>query len=586
MNCYPCTGSFTFLLPAEWDYVPRSSMAQYMKDRYSIPLGERINLYAVVSMLLKAQPQRWKPFEAVRDITEDHWDEACGFESGDSVDETHRWLYSEYCYFTDKVRPLIYNSIDYHQDQIADYLRDFYQRKPVAVMLQRIVENKDGHYYILLRHTEEGYIRYSLPLTGVQLRLYDSGVMTLSICCNHETNAGDYTIIKERYSMGQPMTHVDVNGGMPVTTEDVAWIRDAGRRLFWPYGCGRSVDHPQNVPIYSAIYIQEETITLCDYRALEGIGNDSITQPEYFNWLAELIHPNCVSRKALNRGGHCLSDNLFVIHYFNDDRMLLHNTVVSREYAEWAAEGWIHRGEINSANLSQTNPYWKGLRAWCGIFSCDDNWDNATCQDLDMVRQKCEEVTDARWVGYKTLYGICYNGMTQLINCGVDYLSQNMDWMYYQLFMLAVMQRSALQRFYREASGGTLARKRAEAKRLTTDLKQKYVQFMNSMWFVKVTEQEQGCDFFNRLQKNMGLANDMDLLKDAIEELNSMASKGLEDAVNNTLIPLTVGGWFLSIVGAFMNLIPENIRDALIIVLIFIALYYTFTYFINRFEQD
>ena len=176
--------------------------------------------------------------------------------------------------------------------------------------------------------------------------------------------------------------------------------------------------------------------------------------------------------------------------------------------------------------------------------------------------------------------------MTQLINSGVVYLSKNMDWMYYQLFMLAVMQRSALQRFYREASGATLAKSRRQAKQLTTDLKQKYVQFMNSMWFVKVTEQEQGCDFFKRLQKNMGLFDDMDLLKDAIEELNSMASKRLEDAVNNTLIPLTVGGWFLSIISAILDCFSENEVNAVFIIVIGIfGLYYTFTYWINLFNQ-
>lgn len=544
-----CGGSFSFLLPAEWDFVPRRKLKAYTNDRYSISLDRRLDMVSAVKMLLGG---KWEPFERVRDITENNWSGDDGFEPGPEADRTHLWLYNEFVYYTDKVRPLIYNGCEYVKGDTEGYLRRLRKTQPPVVILKRKAEDdrhKDLDSYVLLRETDTGFLLYSLPLTGVQLRLYASGVMTLSICCNDELNAGATEIRKHSVARGGDIRPRLRERSLPVTAGDIAWIRNAGRRLFWPFGCHRGAHCPRNeAPMYSALLLGSEEITICDYRSLAGWDREScgaVTKPEYFEWSRALICPGCVSQMKLRSGGDMGHDgDLLVMSCFNDDRMYLHNTVVSDTYACLAREAWINRKRLDSPDLSTSAKarYWEGLRAWYAIIAMDSDWHDATCQDVDMVVQKCEAATDARWVENGTLYGLCCNSMTQLIVGGGSFdevLSQNMDWMYYQMFLLGIMQRSSLQRFYREASGGTLARSRRQASRLASALKEKYVFFMNRMWFTRVTEQVQGCDFFERLQKNMGLSEDMALLKDAIEELNALAGRNLEEAVSHALLPAT-----------------------------------------------
>ena len=379
--------------------------------------------------------------------------------------------------------------------------------------------------------------------------------MILSICCNHELDAGENRIVKRLFQPGESVDFELTGEEELVRAGDIAWIRDAGRRLFWPYGCRKVGFHPPEAPVYLALRTANENIVMCDYLSLEELSSEPVTRPEYFNWTQALICPECVSQKRLENRPEAFAGDLLVMSYFNDDRMYLHGTIVSGVYSQLAMDGWIHRNEIDSVNMEsgEAKRYLEGLKAWYAIMAADNDWNSATCQDLDMLRTKCEEATDPRWVGCGTLYGLYYNSMTQLMGNGNELLSQNMDWMYYQMFLVAILQRSSMQRFYREASGGALKRSRREASRLAVALKEKYVQFMNSMWFTEVTEQEQGCDFFSMLQRNMGLSDDMELLDSAIEELNDLTGKRLEDLINTYILPVTILDFVLSIIDVFIK---------------------------------
>ncbi len=171
----------------------------------------------------------------------------------------------------------------------------------------------------------------------------------------------------------------------------------------------------------------------------------------------------------------------------------------------------------------------------------DSDWESASCQDYDMLLSKTEESTDARWIKYGTLYGVRYNSFIQLVGGDpYEFLSRNMDWIYFQMFLLGIMQRSVLQRFYREASGTSISRRRNKASRLSASLQEKYILFLNRMWFSEVTEQEQGDDLFSSLQENMELEYDKALLDSVLNELASQHSKTINDAINYLLLPLSI----------------------------------------------
>ena len=606
----PCRGSFVFIFTAEWDCVSGRSLKKYKKDSYGVSVAERLNMKEASRLLLEGG---WKPMQAVEDITvtddaTNGWDDKKGFSS---KDETHLWLYNEFLYFTAKVRPLIYNSCqinnsDQGKNNVKSFLKEIKKRNPPYLVFEKRLDpdesgenppmlGKNG--YLLLRRKKDKvklekdgkevekdhFILYHLPLTALQLRLYASGVMTLSFCCNDEINAENNCIQKADLKKEESEEKGD-DWTSEINADDIAWIRDAGRRLYWPSGAGEQYYKLTNFPVFSAIRTSGGLTELCncislfrldkDYNAAdtcdpedtfdrdkwnriigekglnihEHVKHDCpLTKPEYYEWTTDIICKSCVTRIKIMRGEEKYDGGLLVIRSFNDDRMYLHSTVVSKSLPYLVKEGWTYRGKISNENKDRlgTAP-WKGLKTWYAIMAADEDWADPSCQDAEMLIRKCEEATDARWLDYGTFYGLYYNTMTQLITSDEGFLSRNMNWMYYQMFLLAIMQRSSLQRFYREASGVALKRSSSVSGKLCSALKEKYVFFMNSMWFTEVTEQEQGCDFFEKLRQNMGLEEDMALLDKALEEMNSVSSRNVEDAISNALLPATFVGIILS----------------------------------------
>ena len=53
-----CTGSFSFIFSAEWDYVAKPALKAYTRDRYSLSLTRRLDMISAVKMLLD---HRWVP---------------------------------------------------------------------------------------------------------------------------------------------------------------------------------------------------------------------------------------------------------------------------------------------------------------------------------------------------------------------------------------------------------------------------------------------------------------------------------------------------------------------------------------------
>lgn len=199
-----CTGSLSFIFSAEWDYVASSALSKYIRDRYSISLSRRLDMISAVKMLLDHQ---WVPYHCVEDITAQStkWNDSEGFTAGG--DETALWLYREFLFFSGKVRPLVYNTCNYQEGEIQTFLRQLKARKPACVILERkLGQDADmPNRYLLLRRMKDNWLLYSLPLTSVQMRLYASGVMNLSLCCNDEMNARENKIFKKNKFFVNPI---------------------------------------------------------------------------------------------------------------------------------------------------------------------------------------------------------------------------------------------------------------------------------------------------------------------------------------------------------------------------------------------
>ena len=610
------TASVSFIMAMQWDYVPARKRKAYSRNPYSISMNDRLNMEEALNLLMNVDGLKagekplWKPYQAV---------------CSTSREIKHPWaisgqqkepLYNEYLYFNHNNRQIIYN-----QDEIEDnkpfdvakaraYAKMVQKKQRNVVVLERNLPSngKDAPYYYLMRSVTKRngkdktlldkweYIVYRLPINSIELRIYDVGIMLLSIRCNHEKNAAasqyckmsgsfetdqqkyilnkkskqEYTLNKKckqectlnkkcRSDFEELFNGKDFN--TDIDEDDLSWILDCGRRLFCPRNLVNDKDFPNELPLYSQITLgaNNDSIVLCDYIPDESGSTPKSIPAEGFPWMEELLSPHCASAKSSQSGNASRNKACLILDCFNDDRMYLHGTVVSDLLAQNISDAYVHRSNPSDKQKSS-------LMKWHAIAFADNNWNSCNCPDYEMVCKLAEGYTYPRWSGYQTLYALNYHNMIQLL--GKDsaneylYLTTNMDWIYYQLFLIGILQRCCLQRFYREASGIPLTRKGNKAV-LRTALKDRYIIFLNRIWGNEVTEQEQGREMFDMLQKSMMLEKDVSFLDQALEELNEQERKSLETSINKILIPFSIIGGLATI----SSLVPfhESIIEKILV---------------------
>ena len=544
-------GTFSFTLAVEWDYVKAKDLPAYRSNAYALPINQRLNMQHAVQMLLKTG--NWTPCKPVTDISRENLLPCADGAPGP--------LYNEYLYFCSHMRRMIYNQADWTDPDARD--------GAVAVLRRKA----EAECYCLYRYFpaakgQPARIRqYRLPVSAIELRLYAIGIMLLTIRCQNEalTQQGFYQYV-DCDAAWKPL-----NGGQAFdvqTAGDLSWIENCGRRLFAsrtvPEGDVQS-DFFNDFPVYSCIAPAKQAnprrvgpdkadapIVICDLTALVEKSADC-TAPEHLAFVEKLIAPRCCTKARLDdavkanapaKSGGCL-----LIDSFNDDRMYVHGTIESAAAAERLQAGWAQRTEPGAAD---------GLREWYGILYSDGNW-SATCQDPAMLLAAVEAATAGRWCRYGTFHGVTYHSMLMLTGANPPaYLLSNNDWIYLQMFLIGVLQRCAVQRFYREASG-LLQTRSSRDDMLRAAVQDKYTLFLNQFWFYEVTEQEQGKSMFSKLQTAMNIERDVEFLDRALEELHQQNENRTASAVNKLLVPMSILGglWTCTEMGL-------RIRDALV----------------------
>lgn len=422
----------------------------------------------------------------------------------------------------------------------------------------------------------EWYRTYTLPVNAIELRLYPVGTLLLTIKCQCEQqwtkSAKTCYYFKEeiRFDVNK-MATVEKIGA--VGMEDISWIESCGRRLFAarPMGNDQGGNNSffSEFPVESYIQTKDGRIPICSF------SEKNATVPEQLDFLEQLVCDSCMTYQKYEKQDTEEKDCL-VLDCFNDDRMYLHGTVVSQELVDRTRKGWKERHadaepyqlasylslkksmpgleceakneqELeemleNAAEKVETG--WQDLRPWYGILYGDPDWNNPTCTDKDMLVQLVEEATDARWMWLGTITGMTYHSMLMLLTPDAPaYLYSNNDWIYFQMFIIAVLQRCAVQRFYREASG-LLQTHSYRDDALRTAVQDKYTLFLNQFWFYEVTEQEQGKLMFSKLQKAMNIERDVEFLDRALEELHQQQENRTGSMVNKLLVPMSILGGF------------------------------------------
>lgn len=553
-STYAC-GTFSFTFAAEWDAIQGRELDNYIHNGYSCSINERLDMKAALELLMNSG--KWKPYPAVTDISKERlfpYEDECHSRSP---------LYNEYLYFNSHMRRLVYNQTDFQAipsdaaDVVGQYAAQVAERKDAVTILCWTPCQEEEYAYYLYRYISQTQIKlYKLPISSLELRLYSVGIMLLTIRCQDE-NPKEHKVGHGYWYETMCRLGKTIESGFVNSTDDVSWIENCGRRLFASRTVARS-DSFKNLandfPVVSAIAPAtevpinpfsgkinnaEKTVILCDLLPLFNRSKNHCTAPEYLQFVRTLISEHCISKTEL-RTTQILdkkkkNQTILVLDSFNDDRMYLHGTIESPEIAAQLKWAWLNRQEKDALNY---------LSIWYGILYSDQGWD-ATCQDPAMLMSAVEDATEARWCKYGTFHGMTYHSMIMLLGSlkGLEYLSANNDWIYLQMFLIAVLQRCAVQRFYREASGLLQTHSRKDDA-LRAAVQDKYTLFLNQFWFYEVTEQEQGKVMFSKLQKAMNIERDVEFLDRALEELHQQQENRTSSMVNKLLVPMSILGGF------------------------------------------
>ncbi|MCB0782570.1 MAG: hypothetical protein KDC03_24025, partial [Flavobacteriales bacterium] len=133
---------------------------------------------------------------------------------------------------------------------------------------------------------------------------------------------------------------------------------------------------------------------------------------------------------------------------------------------------------------------------------------------------------------------------------GTEHLRVHTQTVYFQIVQLCLAQRASVLRFSEEATDiaklGTSRERGRLAERLT-ELKTRYISFVNRIWFREVSPQEQGIELYEMLQAHMDLEKHVKDLNNEIEQLHQFVLLENAKAREDKLELLTKLGFYVAI---------------------------------------
>lgn len=360
--------------------------------------------------------------------------------------------------------------------------------------------NENSIYEIYIKNRDDmGKEPYKLKIRSIKLKIYDIGVATLS-----------YFLDNYEYK----------------TREDLLIINDYGRRIY-----------PQYIPLEKARYnFLAQKVSL-------KFGNETIE--EDFNYDAKK-YPTKVSKIITELLGEKFgsTEKELKDYYSNEKKNILIRPVIDDRMFVicWYSD------DLNSRILTKykDQEYLKN-DFWYQYLFIDN--EGSTCQDERMKKDLLLKSTYTRWKDCGTLFGISRYSFVLLCDestFSVNVLYNHINNIYYEMIILALVQRASILRFSDEISKITQLDKE-EALEKIKKLQKHYLQFVNKLSFGEVTAQEQGIELYDKLIEMMRIERDIQRLDKEIGEVNRYAAFISSEKINSLLNIVTFIGIGISI---------------------------------------
>ena len=450
----------------------------------------------------------------------------------------HSWERNWYN-FTDNPDPAFaYNEYTYFYDFMRSALYDTTGDKSEPVNYYEYIIGPNARFKIKAFYRKEAY---DLALKGISLHVFNTGVAVLT-----------YSLLNSQYD----------------SADDILLINQLGRRLY-PEFLGTD-DLPLTAPL-KASYIAEYIVldldtpagaprtireTYCSFQHPERLWPDttsfSVPMPAY---VTDLFPDTIYSfSKALTSTHHVSQTDGPQVRFqqIMDDRMFVLCWYGS---TEWSRKLKVYHAKKQSFQYEDD-------KFWYAYLFCDSGRQWPSCTHPRMIKAHIRETTYERWAAYGTLFGVTRDTFMALtpgkpkLMVPID---QHVHRIYYQLVILCLVQRASLLQFKMQV--GDLSKQVRQAKkgqmdeRLVDDVGQlymRYLDFINRLFYREITSQIQGDDLYFKLQTQMRLRDEVEVLDREISELHdhieTLQTRDISRAVT-ILVPLTLVSLFFGFIG-------------------------------------
>ncbi len=180
--------------------------------------------------------------------------------------------------------------------------------------------------------------------------------------------------------------------------------------------------------------------------------------------------------------------------------------------------------------ITNTSDYTQS-QEWFRYIFLDTEW--ASCQDDKMMTVLLEQATNPRWRKYGTMYGITpysFMALTSYSEFATNHIRVHVNTIYSRMVELVLMQRASILKFNKEVGDINLwenhqqKEKQKELQNRIKNIYRDYIFFINQMYYLDVTAQEQGTALYRTLQKQLDLERQAKDLDDEIGELHNYIS--------------------------------------------------------------
>jgi hypothetical protein len=383
-----------------------------------------------------------------------------------------------------------FNEYVYFHDFCREILYDFDQdfRKPAnGTAFMRHYETAETPEFFEIRTAKDGTFR--LKVNSILANFYWMGVGVLSL-------------------------HLE-NHNHP-SAEEVLKINEYGRRIYPPFLplaasqgdlLAREIGFPGG-PMEDFQAFQGEPFSFEDH--------DKAPLPKYLS----ALFPQGMASK---------------ITPLSDDRMFVQCIYQNGEEAEKAK---LLIGEGREADRIKDD--------FIGKFIHVDG-SSLNCNDPKTFDKTLKDQLYTRWSQEGTVFGISrYSFVCLLKPESPDFIWAHFRTMYYKLVELSLVQRASVLVFQEKVSRVSGAEPGTVSQEVR-DLYNDYLRFVNKVYFLEVTAQEQGIELYDLLQNRMRIGNQVENLQNEMRELHEYASMVSEERRNDRLDLLTrIGAAFIA----------------------------------------